>query len=183
MRLPDLTPIDFALVTRAMPAARSGASRPMPVAATARGRMGDAISEGAVAKARAFTPLDAMATPERLALEACDQAARDCVAASDRRPLPVAASAARADGRRDRRRDAVRDQSVHPPRGIRCRYPAPAPPARVLRRDRRRADGRRDWRGDTRKCLNAGRRYSAPAANFRMLDQRCDILLCTARRK
>jgi hypothetical protein len=33
--LPDLTPIDFALFTRAMPAARSGASSRWSVAATA----------------------------------------------------------------------------------------------------------------------------------------------------
>jgi hypothetical protein len=39
--LPDLTPIDFALFTRAMPAAVSGASSSLSVAATASGRMAD----------------------------------------------------------------------------------------------------------------------------------------------
>jgi hypothetical protein len=40
-QLPDLTPIDFALFTQAMPAASSGARRPLSVAATASAR-GDA---------------------------------------------------------------------------------------------------------------------------------------------
>ena len=39
--MPDLTPIDFALFTRAMPAAVSGASSSLSVAATASGRMAD----------------------------------------------------------------------------------------------------------------------------------------------
>jgi hypothetical protein len=37
--LPDLTPIDFALFPRAMPAANSGAGSPWSVAATAGVRM------------------------------------------------------------------------------------------------------------------------------------------------
>ena len=37
------TPMDFALFPPAMPAASSGASCPLSVAATARGRMGDLI--------------------------------------------------------------------------------------------------------------------------------------------
>jgi hypothetical protein len=39
--LPDLTPIDFALFARALPAANSGASSPLSVAATAGLRMAD----------------------------------------------------------------------------------------------------------------------------------------------
>jgi len=39
--VPDLTPMDFALFTPAMPAASSGTSRPLPVAATAGARMAD----------------------------------------------------------------------------------------------------------------------------------------------
>ena len=38
-QVPDLTPIDFALFPRAMPAASSGAGRPLSVAATAGVRM------------------------------------------------------------------------------------------------------------------------------------------------
>jgi len=39
--LPDLTPIDFALFTRALPAASTGTRRPLSVAATAGARMAD----------------------------------------------------------------------------------------------------------------------------------------------
>src|ERR1035441_10055667 len=42
---PYLTPIDFALFTRAMPAAGSGASSPLSVAATAGVRMADRIGD------------------------------------------------------------------------------------------------------------------------------------------
>ena len=40
-QLPALTPMDFALFTRAMPAANSGASSPLSVASTASLRMAD----------------------------------------------------------------------------------------------------------------------------------------------
>jgi hypothetical protein len=48
-QLLDLTPIDFALFTRAMPAANSGASRPLSVAATAGVRDRDARRAGGAA--------------------------------------------------------------------------------------------------------------------------------------
>jgi hypothetical protein len=56
----------------------SGASSPSSVAATASGRVGDAIGDGALSKGRSLpsagdsrTLLDAMTTPAGLALEAC----------------------------------------------------------------------------------------------------------------
>src|ERR1035438_534448 len=52
--LPDLTPIDFALFTRAMPAAGSGASSPLSVAATAGVRMADRIGDETLCKTRDF---------------------------------------------------------------------------------------------------------------------------------
>ena len=93
-RMPACTVMPAANGAAGQSCGASRASRPWPVAATAGGRMGDAIGDEAVQAQARHPPrgrpqLDPMATPERLALETCLSRRQR---ATRRRPCPFHAA-------------------------------------------------------------------------------------------